>query len=42
MLQEFYELMGWNEDGAVGPARLKELGLASFPGEPVMTDPEMI
>ncbi len=42
MLQEFYELMGWNKDGTVGPARLKELGLASFPGEPAMPDPEMI
>ncbi|WP_227764413.1 aldehyde ferredoxin oxidoreductase family protein [Zhaonella formicivorans] len=27
MLQEFYSLMGWNEDGSIGVAKKRELGL---------------
>jgi aldehyde:ferredoxin oxidoreductase len=42
MLQEFYALMGWQEDGTIGPAKLKELGLAGFLPGPELPDPEMI
>lgn len=35
MLQEFYRLMGWDEDGAVGMEKLNELGLATFSSGPI-------
>ncbi len=30
MLQEYYRLMGWDEDGSIGRAKLDELGLKEF------------
>ncbi len=42
MLREFYALMGWHEDGSIGPARLRELGLAGFSPDPDLPDLEMI
>ncbi|HPU00951.1 MAG TPA: aldehyde ferredoxin oxidoreductase family protein [Bacillota bacterium] len=40
MLKEFYALMGWQEDGSIGPAKLEELGLAGLVPGPELLDPK--
>lgn len=42
MLQEFYRLMGWSEDGSVGAEKIRELGLAEYLPGPDPPDREMI